>query len=144
MLRSLVVTISVVLSVAAVVPAAAASAPLPDLVPSQFRIETTSEGGACGASFQITVKNKGGADARAYIVDVGVIRNDVAVFSFPVFVAGTAARNRTTVAGSFGGVEGGVFRLAFGVNQFDPMEESDDSNNSLLSRPFACPAPALR
>ena len=143
MLRSLVVTISVVLSVAAVVPAATASTPLPDLVPSQFRIERTSEGGACGASFQITVKNKGAADAGAYVVDVGVIRNDVELFSFPVFVDGTAARDRTTVAGSFG-VEGGVFRLAFGVNQFHPIEESDNSNNSLLSRPFACPAPALR
>ena len=109
---------------------------LPDLIPWKLKIDV---GEPCNFSFELTIKNKGDTDAGSYIVDVGIIRDGVSLFGFPIFVDGTEAHKKTVVGSSVGIPGSGIVQIAIRVNRFNPIPESDFTNNSFTSRPFACP-----
>jgi hypothetical protein len=112
---------------------------LPDLIPSKLKIDVADTGPACDLALRLTIKNKGDADAGAYVVDVTVLRDDVELFVSPLFVPdGTAAHAKTILASGFG-YTAGVYRIEIEVNRFDPIPEQDMTNNHLSSGSCACP-----
>jgi hypothetical protein len=111
---------------------------LPDLTPSKLRLDIGRGGGGCTFAFTLTIKNKGGADAGPYSTDVAIFRDDVEVVEFPIFSDGTEAHGTSVLTSSFGDIAG-TYRVAIDVNRFNPIPESDFTNNSLTSRSFACP-----
>jgi len=112
---------------------------LPDLIPTKLKIDVGGAGAACDIAFRLTVKNKADADAGAYVVDVTVYRDDVELLVFPLPAPdGTAAHAKTSLTSEIG-YTSGLYRIEIDVDRFNPIPESDVTNNHLSSGSFACP-----
>ena len=113
---------------------------LPDLVPWKLKVDAGGAGAACEFGLRLTVKNKGDADAGAYVVDVAVIKDGVELFEFPMAIPDGTVAHAKTILSSGVGYTSGTYRIEIEVNRFAPIPESDVTNNHLSSGTFACPA----